>query len=102
MSLVSYKLTCVMPRIMPGGWPERTASAMQYLKDVNDVSVRCCCCLIVSCCVGCATGCHDQHSLIWLQLHHMRSCIWTQTMQYTYLLCSSSHILMLCCLLIAS
>jgi glutaredoxin 2 len=38
MSLVSYKLTCVMPRIMPGGWPEKTASAMQYLEDTKDVS----------------------------------------------------------------
>jgi hypothetical protein len=37
LSLVAYKLTCVMPRIMPGGWPEPTAAAMQYLQDDKEV-----------------------------------------------------------------
>uniref|UniRef100_A0A383W3N8 Glycosyl transferase 64 domain-containing protein n=1 Tax=Tetradesmus obliquus TaxID=3088 RepID=A0A383W3N8_TETOB len=40
LSLVSYKLTCVMPRIMPGGWPEPTASAVQYLQDDKEVGMH--------------------------------------------------------------
>lgn len=35
-ALVSYKLGCIEGQILPGGWPEATATALHYFKDEND------------------------------------------------------------------
>jgi hypothetical protein len=74
MSLVSYKLTCAMPRILPGGWPEKTAAAMKYLEDKTDVSAWHCCC----CCCCCRT---DQIPAAWLDIAATAVCNITSTLR---------------------